>query len=162
MSQTAEYITWRGMLDRCYKENSVGYKNYGGRGVVVCDRWNPAKGGSFENFYADMGSRPADDYQLDKEAVFANNKVYGPGLVKWTTRKENTRNRRCGIWTVYKGEKIHVAELANMFDIDRTLLAYHVKREGFSCDQLPAIISRLAKKKKRREEKFGRVSRSIS
>jgi hypothetical protein len=47
------------MLQRCFNPNHHKYKYYGGRGVVVCDRWDPKKGGSFENFLADMGEKPA-------------------------------------------------------------------------------------------------------
>lgn len=53
-----EYCSWKHMLGRCYDPKEAGYESYGGVGVKVCDRWNPSKGGSFSNFYEDMGDRP--------------------------------------------------------------------------------------------------------
>src|SRR4249920_3506499 len=47
------YRSWAAMLTRCYNKNTRCYKNYGGRGIFVCERWH-----SFENFLADMGERP--------------------------------------------------------------------------------------------------------
>jgi hypothetical protein len=49
---------WQMMLQRCFNPNHHKYKYYGGRGVVVCDRWNPARGGSFQNFLDDMQEKP--------------------------------------------------------------------------------------------------------
>lgn len=54
MHKTPTYRSWRSMLIRCHNQSSVSFPNYGGRGVRVCDRWNPQAGGSFENFYVDQ------------------------------------------------------------------------------------------------------------
>jgi hypothetical protein len=51
------YRSWRSMLHRCRNVNAPNYPQYGGKGVTVCDRWNPDKGGSFENFLEDLGER---------------------------------------------------------------------------------------------------------
>jgi hypothetical protein len=45
-------------VDRCENPKNTGFRYYGGKGVSVCDRWNPKAGGSFENFVQDMGYRP--------------------------------------------------------------------------------------------------------
>src|SRR3954470_3418474 len=52
-SRTALYQRWVQMLKRCYNEQQNSYKNYGGRGITVCEHWH-----SFENFLADMGEPP--------------------------------------------------------------------------------------------------------
>ena len=57
---TAEYGIWCGMIKRCVNHASSGYRNYGARGIAVCDRWN-----SFENFFADMGTRPSPQHSID-------------------------------------------------------------------------------------------------
>lgn len=59
MSKTRTYQIHEGMLRRCNCPQQAGYENYGGRGIKVCERWNPLLGGSFENFYEDMGEAPA-------------------------------------------------------------------------------------------------------
>jgi hypothetical protein len=53
MSETPEYEAWRGMKRRCLNPHRRDYQHYGGRGIGICERWM-----KFENFFADMGSRP--------------------------------------------------------------------------------------------------------
>ena len=85
---------WKNMLQRCNNPNATNYKDYGGRGVTVCDRWDPTKGGSYENFISDMGYRPNDRHHLDKEAVNPHNKVYCPEFCRWEHRKINQSAER--------------------------------------------------------------------
>src|SRR6266404_9122317 len=51
---TRTYIAWAAMIARCTNPKGIGYKNYGGRGIAVCERWLH----SFENFLADMDEKP--------------------------------------------------------------------------------------------------------
>jgi hypothetical protein len=74
------------MKNRCENPNVRQYKDYGGRGIRVCDRWRS----SFENFLADVGERPAG-LSLDR---IDNDGDYEPGNVKWSTRSEQMHNRR--------------------------------------------------------------------
>lgn len=87
MSNTPEYKAWFEMKRRCYNKNRKGYKNYGGRGIKVCDRWLE----SFENFYEDMGDRPSPNHSLDRIDVNGN---YEPSNCKWSDRTEQNYNQR--------------------------------------------------------------------
>lgn len=61
LSYSSEYRIWNGMIQRCTNPKQMSYRNYGGRGIVVCDRWH-----IFENFYADMGPRPSKKHSIDR------------------------------------------------------------------------------------------------
>lgn len=85
---------WKGVVQRCTNPNYPDWRNYGGRGVTLCDRWNPKVGGSYENFIADMGYRPSPKHHLDKEAVDRNNKVYCSEMCRWEHRSLNLSSER--------------------------------------------------------------------
>jgi hypothetical protein len=88
MHGSPEYISWQSMKNRCYNLERDNYHNYGGRGIIVCDRWL----NSFENFYEDMGPRPDDDYySLDR---IDSNGNYEPSNCRWATDEEQIINRR--------------------------------------------------------------------
>lgn len=82
------YRSWDHMLNRCTNKNSHSFKNYGGRGITVCERWM-----KFENFLEDMGIRP-DGLTLDRTD---NELGYFPENCRWATWKVQNNNRRNNI-----------------------------------------------------------------
>jgi hypothetical protein len=98
-----EYRVWWGMLGRCAKPNNSRFRDYGGRGIKVCDRWK-----TFENFRADIGPRPDARFSIDR---IDNDGNYEPDNCKWSTRSEQQRNKRLqrnntsGVTGVYAGKK---------------------------------------------------------
>jgi hypothetical protein len=74
------------MLTRCRNPRNARYKDYGGRGITVCEAWR-----SFEAFLADMGRRPSPAHSLDRRENDGN---YEPGNCRWATPEEQANNRR--------------------------------------------------------------------
>jgi len=121
MSKLPEYINWRHIIQRCTNPNCSKWPYYGGRGITVCETWIH----SFSCFYADMGPRPSARHSIDRKD---NNKGYSRDNCKWSTQAEQCRNKRNNVWIVYRGERIVLAELAELLNVDRTTLGYRIKR----------------------------------
>jgi hypothetical protein len=83
---TAEYRAWHGMKTRCSNPKRSDWKNYGGRGISVCERW-----ASFESFLADMGPKPSARHTMDR---IDNDGNYEPGNCRWATWDLQSRNKR--------------------------------------------------------------------
>lgn len=85
---TGLYSVYYGMLDRCRNPRSTAWKDYGGRGIRVCNRWQGPRG--FQNFLADMQPRPRGK-SLDRKRV---NGIYSPRNCRWATKHQQALNRR--------------------------------------------------------------------
>ena len=105
MTDTPEYKTWRSMISRCRLSGRKEFHRYGGRGIFVCDRWAD----SFENFYEDMGPRPAGRFSIDR---IDNNGPYSPENCKWSTMTEQARNKRTNRIIEHGGRKQTLSEWA--------------------------------------------------
>lgn len=95
MSKSRAYKSWGGMIQRCENPNNGQHRNYGARGITVCERWH-----KFENFLADMGE-PPPKHSIDR---IANNGNYEPGNCKWATQKEQNNHYRRNIFIEYNGQ----------------------------------------------------------
>lgn len=87
MTDKPEYLAWREMKVRCYRETNVQFEDYGGRGISVCREWRD----SFLAFFNHIGPRPSHGHSLDR---IDNDGNYEPGNVRWATKVEQRANRR--------------------------------------------------------------------
>lgn len=128
MAGTRIYKRWLDMKHRCYGVNSNDYKDYGGRGIVVCDEWlhdfNAFYKWSIENGYTDKLS-------LDRIDVNGN---YEPDNCRWTTAKVQAHNRRNTIYVTYHGETLPLSDLCERYNVIYSTVSKRYKR-GWDLDR---------------------------
>jgi len=109
LSKSPAYRSWVAMKQRCLNPESTAYANYGGRGIVVCERWQK----SFIAFLQDMGHRP-EGFTLERIKNAGN---YEPENCRWASHKEQMLNRRNTVEVTVEGityKAVLLAEIAGM------------------------------------------------
>lgn len=116
-SQTKLYRKWADMLQRCNNPKSTNYKNYGAKGVEVFQEWR-----SFENFKEwALNNGYKEGLTIDRLNPSGN---YEPSNCKWSTRKEQDRNKRNTRIVVINGERMSLKELSERTNLNYSFLAY--------------------------------------
>lgn len=124
ISHKSLYKVWFGVKQRCQNKNIKAYKNYGGRGISICEKWD----NSFQSFLEDVGERPSLRHSLDR---IDNNGNYEPSNIKWSTKEEQARNTRKNKWIEYNGERLIVAEWERRLGMRVGHLAMYLRRLTF-------------------------------
>ncbi|MFK5596824.1 hypothetical protein ACFZ8E_07445 [Methylobacterium sp. HMF5984] len=130
-STLPEYHVYRAMLLRCNNADHKQYKNYGGRGITICDHWQK----DFWNFYADMGQKPkvpGQRYSIDR---IDNNGNYEPHNCRWATDEEQARNKRHTVHFTYNGVTLSSQEWAMILGCEIPALTMRRKR-GWSDERI--------------------------
>lgn len=124
---TPEYRAWRDAKSRCNNPNHAGHKNYGGRGITMCKRWQE----SFQSFLDDMGQRPTAQHTLDR---IDNEGNYEPGNCRWATWTEQHRNRRNSRLLTCQGETLPMCAWAEKYGIATAAIANRIE-SGWSVER---------------------------
>lgn len=140
-SRTRVHNIWNGMRQRCNNPNSVAYKDYGARGIAICERWCV-----FDNFLADMGE-PPDGMTLDRKD---NDGPYSPDNCRWATDQQQKRNTRHSITVSWRGETRTLPEWADTTGIPRQTLWHRLRIEGLHGDELFKPLRIIARGQDRR------------
>lgn len=121
MSNTDEYNIWCHMKARCYNKKNKKYKDYGGRGIKVCQSWK----NSFDIFLRDMGKKPTKYHSIDRIDV---NGDYCKDNCKWSTNAEQALNKRKHRFVYYYGEKMPLAKACKLLGVNYRSALYRLNK----------------------------------
>jgi len=117
------YWRWGDMIQRCENPNNPSWKNYGHRGIAVCDRWR----GSFAAFIADMGSPPTTKHTIER---INNDGGYSQDNCKWALRREQSRNQRRTILIEIDGKTMSAKDWASTTGISYQRITRAFRKNG--------------------------------
>ena len=115
MARTPEHNVWAQMKQRCFNPNHKRYLDWGGRGITICDRWK----NSFNNFLADMGSRPTAKHSIDR---IDNDGDYCPDNCRWATKAEQDNNRRSNRFITIDDDTLTIAQWENKMGFNKNVI----------------------------------------
>ena len=117
LSKSPTYKIWTAIKQRCNNPKDKGFKNYGGRGISVCERWN-----SFENFIEDMGEIQ-EGLSIERKD---NNKGYSLENCIWASRLVQNRNTRRNRNITYHGKEKCLSDWAQTLGVNKETLTYRL------------------------------------
>ncbi len=117
---SSEWMAWKAIRQRCRNPNHREWKDYGGRGITVCERWNV-----FLNFLQDMGVKPSPDLSIER---IDNNAGYCKENCIWATRRVQNRNTRRNIILTFNGKSQTLKDWATEFGINHNTLGFRILR----------------------------------
>lgn len=121
LSKHPIYKIWKGIVFRCTSPKFIGYKNYGGRGIKVCDKW----AADFKSFYRwAIKNGWAEGLEIDRYPN--NNGDYEPSNCRWVTRKINSRNRRTNHILTIGNKSLTLVEWAEISGINADVISHRI------------------------------------
>lgn len=119
MSRHPAFAVWRSMLDRCRLPTHQAHKNYGARGISVCERWQER----FENFWEDMGDTYRTGLTIER---LDNEKGYSKENCAWRTHKHQANNTRRNHWLETPHGKMTLAEASEYYGVGYSTIQYRL------------------------------------
>jgi hypothetical protein len=126
---------------RCLNPKVESYKDYGARGVTICEEWRK----DFSAFYRCVGARPSPLHSIDR---YPNNDGhYEPGNVRWATKEQQVANRRNTARAVVDGESIPLAEACRRLDLNYNAVWMRISR-GTTPETAIALVQRVPQRRR--------------
>lgn len=123
------YRIWADMKRRCKNSDRPNYKNYGDKGIRVCQEWE----NSFDSFREwALNNGYSDDLSIDR---IDNDGNYEPSNCRWATAKEQTNNKRNNLYIKYKGETRTLAQWCEVFGLERNVVAMRIYRDNIPFEE---------------------------
>ena len=148
MSNFPEYRIWTNIKTRCTNSRCGSYKYYGGRGVIICERWL-----KFENFYKDMGGRPSSKYSIDR---INNDGNYEPTNCQWTIKKQQNNNKSNCKFITYNNKTQTLSKWAEETGLSRACIVARINR-GKSIGESLGFILKKPRPKEINDIKFSKL-----
>jgi len=114
------YRVWQGIKTRCYNKNSYPYKDYGARGIRMCDEWL----NNFQQFFDDMYPTYKPGLTIERKEVNGN---YCKDNCIWIPKSEQANNRRSTIWVDTLEGKMSIAHAAKRAGISWPAMYVRIK-----------------------------------
>lgn len=128
LSHTTEHNSWIGMVQRCRDKNHFAYKYYGGKGIMVCERWN----NSFQNFLDDMGKKPTPKHTIER---IDSNIGYSMDNCRWATMAEQNLNKSDNHFLTFNGKRQTIKEWSDEVGIHYDTIRHRINTYGWSVDR---------------------------
>lgn len=129
--KTRLYSIYNSMKQRCNNKNNHAYKNYGGRGIKVCDEWNKPDG--LKNFAEwALNNGYSDDLTIDRINV---NGDYEPSNCRWVSISEQSKNTRRNVLICYEGKTMILSDFSRITGIDHRYISRFLKK-GVSIEEI--------------------------
>lgn len=126
LSKTRIYNIWVKMKSRCLNSNDFKFKNYGGRGILICDEWK----NDFKTFYDwSIANGYADNLTIDR---IDNNGNYEPKNCRWATAKEQANNKRNNKRLTYNNMSLTVSEWSNLLNLPTSTIESRIYKHHWS------------------------------
>lgn len=126
LTQTPIYNVWCAMRNRCQNHNQKSYKDYGAKGITVCDKWQ-----NFEGFYEDMGESYKEGLTIERIKLHVG---YCKENCTWITKDEQALNKSNVIMVTYNGETLPLITVCRQLNLKPRSIYYRLRR-GWSVEK---------------------------
>ena len=128
-SHTRIYAIYCRIFTRCENPNDMHYKDYGARGIKICDEWK----NSFQAFYEwAMNNGYKDNLSIDRIDVNGN---YEPNNCRWATAEQQQNNRRCNVRYLVNGEELLMKQIVEKYGIPDSTLRGRMKSHNLTMQE---------------------------